>query len=135
MSSGDRRGLDDDTIERSDSMSSDRSETYIDLYLLPVPEDNLEAYREQAMAFGKVAREHGALSYREFLADDPRERMQLEDGVVMTSAVVEFESRAHRDEVMEKVLGDARMECMEGGPQLADMSRMSYGGFAPLVTA
>ncbi len=46
---------------------------YVDIYLLPVPERHLEAYREQATTFGTVAKEHGALGYREFRADDPGE--------------------------------------------------------------
>lgn len=31
---------------------------YIDLYLLPVPEQRIEEYRELAMTFGGVAKEH-----------------------------------------------------------------------------
>ena len=108
---------------------------YVDLYLLPVPTANLGAYEEQASVFGRVAREHGALSYREFLADDPGDNLPVEDGVVMTAAVVEFASRAHRDEVMGAVLADPRVEAMTGGADIADMSRMTYGGFAPFVTA
>ena len=33
---------------------------YVDIYLLPVPERNLDAYREQASAFGRVAKAYGA---------------------------------------------------------------------------
>jgi len=36
-------------------------EGYVDIYLLPVPEKNLEAYRRQAATFGTVVKEHGAL--------------------------------------------------------------------------
>ena len=43
---------------------------YIDLYLLPIREARIEEYREQASAFGAVVKEKGALSYREFRADD-----------------------------------------------------------------
>ena len=111
------------------------SQPYVDLYLLPVPAANLDDYETQATVFGRVAREHGALSYREFLADDPGENFQVEDGVVMTAAVVEFTSRAHRDEVMEAVMADPRVDAMTGGEQIADMARMSYGGFAPFVAA
>jgi uncharacterized protein YbaA (DUF1428 family) len=108
---------------------------YVDLYLLPVLRANLDAYREQAIAFGCIAREHGALSYREFLGDDPDDSLRQEDGVVLTAAVVEFASRRHRDEVMTTVMADPRVEAMIDVPQPADMSRMSYGGFAPFVTA
>jgi hypothetical protein len=66
---------------------------YVDVYLLPVPERNLGVYELQAAAFGAVAREYGALSYREFRADDVGEGFAAGEGEVMTVAVVEFESR------------------------------------------
>ena len=109
-------------------------EGYVDIYQLPVPEQKLEAYREQATTFGKVAREHGALSYREFLADDLGDGLSVDDGEVLTAAVAEFTSRAHRDEVMEKVMQDPRVTALMQGEDLADMSRMRYGGFEAFVT-
>ena len=60
-------------------------ETYVDLYLLPVPANNLDAYREQAITFGRVAKQHGALSYREFRGDDLGEGgLATDDGTVLT---------------------------------------------------
>ena len=109
-------------------------EGYVDIYQLPVPEQKLEAYREQATTFGKVAKEHGALSYREFLADDLGDGLSVDDGEVLTAAVAEFTSRAHRDEVMEKVMQDPRVTALMQGEDLADMSRMRYGGFEAFVT-
>jgi uncharacterized protein YbaA (DUF1428 family) len=106
---------------------------YVDVYLLPVPERNLGAYELQAAAFGVVAREYGALSYREFRADDVGEGFAVSPGEVMTVAVAEFTSRDHRDEVMAKV-EDARVQEMMAAEQPADMTRMAYGGFAPLVS-
>ena len=103
---------------------------YIDLYLLPVPEENIEAYREQAGTFGEVAREHGALSYREFRGDDPGEGFEAEDGLVLTAAVAEFTSRAHRDEVMEKVVADPRVKGLEG-QEVTDMSGCATAGSRP----
>ena len=109
-------------------------EGYVDIYQLPVPEQKLEAYREQATTFGKVAKEHGALSYREFLADDLGDGLSVDEGEVLTAAVAEFTSRAHRDEVMEKVMQDPRVTALMQGEDLADMSRMRYGGFEAFVT-
>ena len=109
--------------------------TYIDMYLLPVYAGRLDEYRTQAEVFGEVAREHGALSYREFLADDLGDSLKVEDGLVLVSAVVEFRDRPHRDEVMGKVLDDPRVKELGERDQPGDMSRMSYGGFAPFVTA
>ena len=43
---------------------------YVDVFVVPVPESNIEAYRKQAELFAKVWREHGALSWIEVEADD-----------------------------------------------------------------
>ena len=107
---------------------------YVDIYLLPVPETNLDAYRQQATIFGQVAKEHRALSYREFLGDDVGEGLSVEDGTALTAAVAEFSSRTHRDQVMADVLADPRIEALMQGESPADMTRMRYGGFLPLVT-
>jgi uncharacterized protein YbaA (DUF1428 family) len=109
--------------------------TYTDLYLLPVPAANLDAYEQVASKFGAIAREHGALSYRELLADDPQENLDTDEGVVMVAAVVEFDSRASRDRVMELTIKDPRLQgLMDHENPLADMSAMVYGGFKPFVT-
>ena len=111
------------------------TEPYVDLYLLPVRRERLGEYETQAASFGAIAREHGALSYREVLADDPGDNLTVEAGLVMTAAVVEFEDRAHRDAVMAAVLADPRVGDMTAAEGIAEMSRMTYGGFAPFVTA
>jgi uncharacterized protein YbaA (DUF1428 family) len=110
---------------------------YVDIYLLPVPEARLNEYREQAATFGAVAREHGALSYREFRGDDLDEQFRagLGAGTVLTSAVAEFGSREHRDEVMAKVMADPRVTALTEGEPLANMAEMRYGGFELLVSA
>ena len=107
---------------------------YVDIYLLPIPERDVEAYREQATVFGQVAREYGALRYREFRGDD-LDTFKVRDGDLLTAAVVDFKSRAHRDEVMAKVMCDTRVEQLCGQTPLADMTRMRYGGFETFVSA
>ena len=64
---------------------------YIDLYLLPIQEARIEEYREQASAFGAVVKEKGALSYREFRADDLDEGFAASAGAgpPLTAAVAE----------------------------------------------
>ncbi|MBA3261225.1 MAG: DUF1428 family protein [Thermoleophilaceae bacterium] len=108
-------------------------EGYVDIYILPVPENNLEAYRQQATTFGTVAKEHGALSYREFRGDDLDDNLKVPDGELLTVAVAEFESRAHRDEVMDKVMKDSQVTEIVEGEQIADMGQMRYGGFQTFV--
>ncbi len=112
------------------------SDGYVDLYLLPVPEDRLDAYRTQATTFGEVALEHGALGYRELVADDLGEAfaaMPVREGDVLTAAVAEFTDREHRDAVMAKVLEDPRVTALMEGDPLADLERMAYGGFRTFV--
>lgn len=43
---------------------------YVDGFVLPVPEENLDAYLRMAREAGRVWREHGALEVRECVADD-----------------------------------------------------------------
>jgi uncharacterized protein YbaA (DUF1428 family) len=60
--------------------------------------------------------EHGALSYREFRGDDLGDGTTVEGGQLLTAAVAEFETRAHRDAVMGEVMEDPRVKRMiEGG--------------------
>jgi uncharacterized protein YbaA (DUF1428 family) len=53
----------------------------------------------------------------------------------MTAAVAEFDSRAHRDDVMDKVMKDPRVVAMteDEDDQIADMGAMRYGGFETFV--
>ncbi len=43
---------------------------YVDGFVVPVPKKQLQAYRRLARMAGKIWREHGALEFRECLADD-----------------------------------------------------------------
>ena len=120
-------------MERSEQRTTNGG--YVDIYLLPVPAARLEDYKRQAETFGAVARELGALSYREFRGDDLGESFPVGEGEVLTAAVAEFESRAHRDEVMGRVMQDPRVVALVEGDQIADMRQMRYGGFATFVEA
>lgn len=108
---------------------------YVDIYMLPIPRRNAEAYREQASLFGQITREYGAVRYREFLGDDLPDALQVGEGELLTAAVVDFTSRAHRDEVMANVMSDPRVAEILDGEQLTDMSRMTCGGFETFVSA
>ena len=44
--------------------------SYVDGFVVPVPKKKIEAYRRMALKAGKIWREHGALQYRECIADD-----------------------------------------------------------------
>lgn len=115
---------------------------YVDGFVLPLPKANVERYREIASTAGDLWMEHGALDYKECVAEDvevgeltsfPRS-VKLEDGETVVFAWIRYESRQHRDEVNAKVMDDERMKAlMEPAGDVADHKRMVYGGFEVLV--
>ena len=115
---------------------------YVDGFVVPVPKKNLRAYRRMALKCGKVWREHGALDYRECVADDvkmgkvtsfPRS-VKLKRGETVIFSWIVYKSRAHRDRVNAKVMSDPRLAKMMN-PKAApfDAKRMFFGGFTTLV--
>jgi uncharacterized protein YbaA (DUF1428 family) len=115
---------------------------YVDGFVLPVPKRNIEKYREIATQAGKVWREHGALEYRECVADDVKpgeltsfpQSVLLKDDETVVFAYIVFNSRAHRDEVNAKVMSDPRLaQMMDMSNMPFDGKRMFWGGFSPLV--
>lgn len=114
--------------------------TYIDGFILPVPEKNLDAYRQMAETAGKVWMDHGALAYVEAVADDVPEgkvtdfyrAVKREEGETVIFSYVVYRSRAHRDEVMKKVMADPRLK-MDPKSMPFDGMRMFWGGFKTIV--
>jgi uncharacterized protein YbaA (DUF1428 family) len=93
---------------------------------------------------GKVWREHGALDYREWVADDvkvgkltsfPRS-VKLKPGETVVFSWITYKSRAQRDRVNARVMADKRLAGMMDTKSLPfDAKRMIYGGFESLVKA
>jgi len=117
--------------------------SYVDGFIVPIPKKNLAAYRRMAKKAGKVWREHGALAFRECVAEDvkvgkltsfPRS-VKLKPGETVAFSWIEFKSRAHRDKVNAKVMKDPRLAKMmkPTNPMPFDGKRMIYGGFETLV--
>ena len=115
---------------------------YVDGFVLPVPKRNIDAYRRQARKAGKIWREHGALEFRECVADDvsPGEvtsfpqSVKLKRGETVVFSWIVFKSRAHRDRVNAKVMKDPRLvDMMDPKAMPFDAKRMIYGGFNVVV--
>jgi len=115
---------------------------YVDGFILPVPSSNLAAYRKMAKLAGKVWREHGALEYRECVADDVKpgkltsfpQGVKLKEGEVVVFAWIVYKSRAHRDRVNAKVFKDPRLAAMmDPKNMIFDHKRMVYGGFKVMI--
>jgi uncharacterized protein YbaA (DUF1428 family) len=118
---------------------------YVDGFVIPVPKRNLDAYRRFSRKAGKVWREHGALEYKECVADDvpmgkvtsfPQSVKRKKDETVVFSWIT-YKSRAHRDRVNKKVMEDPRLADMMGPENMEKMpfdgQRMIYGGFEVVI--
>ena len=114
---------------------------YVDGFVLAVPKRKLDEYRRIARKAGKVWRDHGALEYRECVAEDvkrgkvtsfPRS-VQVKRNETVVFAWIVFKSRAHRDQVNAKVMADPRLQKMMGDDMPIDGERMIYGGFDVIV--
>jgi uncharacterized protein YbaA (DUF1428 family) len=113
---------------------------YVDGFVLAVPKQKIEAYKDHARKAGKIWKEHGALTIVECIGDDvpygkltsfPRAVQATDDETVIFSWIV-YESRAQRDAVNAKVMADPRLK-----HDLSDMpfdgKRLIFGGFEMLL--
>ena len=116
--------------------------SYVDGFVVPVPKDNLAAYRRLSKKAGKIWREYGALQYVECVADDVKpgkttsfpQSVKLKDGEVVVFSWIVYASKAERNRINKAVMADPRMQAM-GGPENMpfDGKRMIYGGFKSIV--
>lgn len=115
---------------------------YVDGFVVPVPKENLAAYRRMARRAGKVWKEHGALAYVECIGDDVPEgkrtsfpkSVKLKPGEVVAFSWIVYSSRAQRDRINKLVMADPRLADMMDSKALPfDGKRMFWGGFKPIV--
>ncbi|HEY9133372.1 MAG TPA: DUF1428 domain-containing protein [Dyella sp.] len=117
--------------------------SYVDGFVVPVPQDKLNAYRKIARKAGAVWREHGALEYRECVADDVKpgkltsfpQAVKLKPGEVVVFSWIVYKSRRDRDRINKKVMADPRLADMMNDPKSMpfDLKRMFFGGFKTFV--
>ena len=117
---------------------------YVDGFLIPVPKKKAAAYSAMARKAGKVWREHGALDYKECIADDVKkgkwtsfpQAVKLKAGEAVWFSYIVYKSRKHRDQVLAKVMKDKRLaEMMQPGAMPFDGKRFMWGGFKVVVDA
>ena len=118
--------------------------SYVDGFIVPVPKKNLKAYRTMSRKAGKVWREHGALDYKECVADDvkvgkrtsfPRS-VKLKGNETVIFSYIVYKSRGERDRILAKVMKDPRLAKMMNPKAMPfDARRMIYGGFKVFVDA
>lgn len=112
--------------------------SYIDGFLVPVPVDKKEAYREVATRAAALFREYGATRVVECWGDDLPDgkltdfkmSLKAEKGETVVFSWIEWPSKAARDSGNAQFMKDPRM-------QMADMpfdgKRMIFGGFEMLL--
>ena len=115
---------------------------YVDGFVAPVPKRKVDAYRRMARKAGKIWREHGALEYRECVADDVKagkvtsfpQSVKLKRDETVVFSWIGYRSRAHRDRVNAKVMSDPRLTGMMDPKDMPfDAKRMFFGGFKVIV--
>ena len=115
---------------------------YVDGFVVPVPKKSVDAYRRMARKAGKVWREHGALEYRECIADDVKpgkvtsfpQSVKLKPTETVVFSWIVYKSRKHRDSVNAKVMKDPRLaSMMDSKTRPFDGKRMFWGGFKAIV--
>jgi len=126
--------------ERADGAGGGGENGYTDGFVVPVPEDKRDAYREMAEKAAAMFREYGAVRVVEAWGDDVplgkvtdfRRAVKAEDGENVVFSWIEWPSKAVRDEAWAKVMADPRMQ-----PDHANMpfdgKRMFWGGFVPMI--
>jgi uncharacterized protein YbaA (DUF1428 family) len=112
---------------------------YTDGFVVPVPEDKREAYRELAAKMAKVFREHGATRVVEAISDDvPKgevtdfyRAVKAEDGEQVVFSFIEWPDKATRDTAWEKIMSDESLK--PEGEMPFSGQRMFWGGFEPIL--
>jgi uncharacterized protein YbaA (DUF1428 family) len=115
---------------------------YVDFFCVPLPEGNLEVYKQHAEVFASVMKDFGMLQYCEAIADDvPRGKVTdfyravaAAEGETVVAAYVVWPDRATRDRAWAESMKDPRFANM-GGPENMpfDGKRMFWGGFKPFL--
>ena len=113
---------------------------YVDGFVIAVPKDKLDAYKQMARESESIWKEFGATDFVECVGDDvphgeltsfPR-AVQAKDDETVIFAWVVYKSRQSRDTVMAKVMADERLK-MDWSAMPFDGKRMIFGGFQPFI--
>ena len=117
---------------------------YVDGFVTPVPKRALQKYRTMSRKMAKVWRDHGALEFRECIADDVKwgkrtsflRAVKQKSGETVFFSYIVYKSRADRDRVNAKAMKDKRLASMMNPKTLPfDGKRMIWGGFKVVVDA
>ena len=111
---------------------------FTDGFVVPVPEDKVDAYQALAAKMAKVFRQHGATRVVEALSNDvPKGKVtdfyravKAEDGEKVVFSFVEWPDKETRDQAWQKIMADESLK-PEGDMPFSGQ-RMFWGGFEPI---
>lgn len=113
--------------------------SYISGFIVPVPREKKDAYREMTGRQAAIFREHGALRLVQAWGDDVpegtvtdfRRAVKAEPNETVVFAFLEWTSKQASDEAWDKIMKDERMQ--PSGEMPADGKRMFWGGFEKIL--
>ncbi|HEX5258378.1 MAG TPA: DUF1428 domain-containing protein [Sphingomicrobium sp.] len=111
---------------------------YINGFIVPVPTDNKDAYREMNERHTAIFREYGAVRVVQAWGDDVpegkvtdfRRAVKAEPNETVVFAFIEWPSKQANDEAWDKIMKDERMQ---PGDAPFDGKRMFWGGFEVIL--
>lgn len=111
--------------------------TYIEGFVIPVPADKKQAYRDLAAQVAPMFKEFGALRIVECWGDDVPDgkvtdfkgAVKAEPGENIVFSWIVWPSKEVRDEGNKKLMADERMKPPADGVMPFDGKRMIMGGF------
>ena len=114
--------------------------SYVDGFVVPVPEGSKDEYRQLAEKMGRKCKNLGALSYVEAWSDDVQRgkvtdfymAVKAEEGEAVVFSYILWPSKDVRDKGWEKIMADPEMQ-PGSNPMPFDGKRMFWGGFQPIV--
>ncbi|SRA10641.1 RNA signal recognition particle 4.5S RNA [Escherichia coli] len=113
---------------------------YVDGFVVAVPADKKDAYREMAAKSAPLFKEFGALRIVECWASDVPDgkvtdfhmAVKAEENEEVVFSWIEYPSKEVRDAANQKMMSDPRMK--EFGESMPfDGKRMIYGGFESII--
>ena len=113
--------------------------SYVDGFVVPVPEDKRDAYRELAAKMAKVFRANGASRVIEAIRDDVQHgkvtdfyrAVKAEDGETVVFSFIEWPDKSTRDEAWKAIMADESLK--PTGEMPFNGQRMFWGGFDKIV--
>jgi uncharacterized protein YbaA (DUF1428 family) len=114
--------------------------TYVDGYLIAVPEANMEAYRKMSELAAAVFIDHGAVHVVENWGDDVMRgtntdffmAVKAEAGENIVFSWISWPSKEARNEGNKAAMADKRFDAMMA-TDIFDGKRMIYSGFQTIV--